>query len=173
MLWFSSSADFMEAMYVSPMTRDEMEQRRLEAAKDLLSGQSQSRVARKFGVSRTTASRWHRTLSQRGAEGLRKRRATGRPSRLGAEQLRRIPEIWAEGAVVHGFPDNRWTTARLAAVIEARFGVRYDHDHVGRLMHKLGLRTSDARRRNGQPQAGYLTVGYGVNGVTQMSPSAA
>jgi hypothetical protein len=30
-------------------------------------------------------------------------------------------------------------------VIEARFGVHYDHDHVGRLMQKLGLRQPRTR----------------------------
>jgi transposase len=29
---------------------------------------------------------------------------------------------------------------RFAAAIQARFGVRYDPDHVGRIMHRLGLR---------------------------------
>ena len=62
------------------LTRDEMESRRLMAAQDLQTGLSQSQVARKFGVSRTTASRWRRALSGRGVESLRKRRASGRPS---------------------------------------------------------------------------------------------
>src|SRR5947209_18606822 len=127
------------------LNRDEMERRRLEAVQDLQRGLTQSSVARKFCVSRTTASRWNRALQQNGVDGLRKRRATGRPSRLSREQLQLIPDIFSQGAVVHGFPDNRWTTARLTAIIEARFGVRYDHDHVGRLMQKLGLR--EARRR--------------------------
>ena len=69
------------------LTRDEMESRRLLAAQDLQRGLSQSQVARKFGVSRTTASRWYRSLSGKGVESLRKRRAPGRPSRLTAEQL--------------------------------------------------------------------------------------
>ena len=33
-----------------------------------------------------------------------------------------------------------WTTARFASAIEARYGIRYDPDHVGRIMHQLGLR---------------------------------
>ena len=121
------------------LNRDELERRRLEAAKDLLRGLTQSSVARKFGVSRTTASRWNRALRQKGIGSLRKRRATGRPSRLSREQLLLIPDIFAQGAVVHGFPDNRWTTARLVIVIEDRCGVRYNHDHVGKLMQQLGL----------------------------------
>jgi putative transposase len=124
----------METTFEASLNRDEMERRRLEAVEDLLQGLTQSKVARKFGVSRTTASRWNRALQQKGVDSLKKRRATGRPSRLSREQLQLIPDIFAQGAIVHGFPENRWTTARLAMVIEARFGVRYDHDHVGRLI---------------------------------------
>ena len=139
------------------LNRDEMEKRRLEAVQDLLTGLTQSTVARKFGVSRTTASRWNQALQQKGVESLRKRRATGRPSRLSREQLLLIPDIFAMGAIVHGFPDNRWTTARLATVIEARFGVHYDHDHVGRLMHKMGLREPTTRNAAYQFESAYAT----------------
>src|SRR5712692_7881053 len=135
----------METTFEASLNRDEMERRRLEAVQDLLTGLTQSSVARKFGVSRTTASRWNRALQLKGVESLRKRRATGRPSRLSREQLLLIPDIFAQGAIVNGFPDDRWTTARLAAVIEGRFGVHYDHDHVGRLMQKLGLREPKSR----------------------------
>jgi putative transposase len=128
----------------------------LEAVQDLLRGLTQSSVARKFGVSRTTASRWNRALQQNGVESLRKRRATGRPSRLTREQLLLIPDIFSQGAILHGFADNRWTTARLASVIQMRFGVRYDHDHVGRLMQKLGLREP---RQRSAPRA-YAATGY-------------
>ena len=69
------------------LTRNEMENRRLQAAQDLQRGLSQSQVARKFGVSRTTASRWCRALTGNGVEGLRKRRSPGRPSRLKPDQL--------------------------------------------------------------------------------------
>src|ERR1039458_1110142 len=55
------------------LSRDEMESRRLLAAQDLQTGLSQSQIARKFGVSRTAASRWTRALSGTGVESLRKR----------------------------------------------------------------------------------------------------
>jgi transposase len=117
-----------------------METRRLSAAQDLLNGASQSQVARRYHVSRTTASRWHRSIVQKGVEGLRKRRATGRPSRLTADQVDAIRSMYFEGAAAHGFSTDRWTTGRLATAIERKFGIRYDQDHVGRLMHKFGLR---------------------------------
>lgn len=121
------------------LTRDEMESRRLMAAQDLQIGLSQSKVARKYGVSRTTASRWQRALG-RGVEALRKRRAPGRPSRLSPDQLRGLKELYEAGPQAAGFTIAHWTTARFAEAIQSRFGIRYDPDHVGRLLHRLGLR---------------------------------
>jgi len=127
------------------LTRDEMESRRLLAAQDLQTGLTQSDVARKFGVSRTTASRWHRALNGTGVESLRKRRAPGRPSRLNQDQLRAIAELYRAGPRAAGFESDRWTTARFGDAIFAMCGVRYDPDHAGRIMHRLGLR--DKRRQ--------------------------
>jgi putative transposase len=137
----------MDTAAQSILTRDEMESRRLMAAQDLQRGLSQSQVARKFGVSRTTASRWHRALDGKGVEALRKRRAPGRPSRLTAEQLQGAAEIYEAGSLAAGFESGRWTTVRFADAIFQRFGVRYDPDHVGRIMHRLGLRERTRRRR--------------------------
>ena len=125
---------------LSSLNRDDMETRRLAAAKDLLNGSSQSQVARRYGVSRTTASRWHRSIVVKGVDGMRKRRATGRPSRLTADQVDTIRRMYFEGALAHGFSRDRWTTGKLAEAIERKFGIRYDQDHVVRLMHKFGLR---------------------------------
>jgi transposase len=122
------------------LSRDDMESRRLAAARELLNGLSQSQVARRYGVSRTTASRWHRSIVVKGLDGMKKRRATGRPSRLSADQLDAIRVMYREGAQAYGFSTDRWTTGKLAEAIERVFGIRYDQDHVGRLMHKLGLR---------------------------------
>jgi putative transposase len=155
----------------SALSREEMERRRLSAAQNLLNGYSQSRVARMYGVSRTTASRWHNALLHKGVDSLKKRRATGRPSRLTADQLNGIARIFAEGPQAHGMQAARWTTGRLALVIENQFGVHYDEDHVGRLMHKLGLR---ARRT----RAGsfYAPSVYSPNtslSATEISPTVA
>ncbi len=138
------------------LSREEMETRRLAAAGELLGGLTQSKVASKYGVSRTTASRWARALNNNGVDGLRKRRATGRPSRLRPDQLSQLREIYNEGALSAGFESDRWTTSKLAQVIEMKFGVRYDQDHVGRLLHKLGLRT----RRRPTPAPVYVPSLY-------------
>src|SRR5438105_13474387 len=87
----------METAAQGILTRDEMESRRLLAAQDLQTGLPQSQVARKFGVSRTTASRWSHALSGTGLESLRKRRAPGRPSRLTPDQLAETRAIYHAG----------------------------------------------------------------------------
>ena len=138
----------MDTTAESILTRDEMESRRLLAAQDLQRGLSQSQVARKFGVSRTTASRWFRSLSGTGLESLRKRRAPGRPSRLTTDQLNGVAEVYRSGSRAAGFESDRWTTARFADAIFVRYGVRYDPDHVGRIMHRLGLRERTRHRRH-------------------------
>src|SRR5262249_55473885 len=136
----------MELTAESILTRDEMESRRLMAAQDLQTGVSQSKVARKYGVSRTTASRWNRALSGNGVESLRKRRAPGRPSRLSQAQLQGVAEMYRGGCRAAGFDTDRWTTALFADAIFALFGIRYDPDHAGRIMHRLGLRDKREKR---------------------------
>jgi len=137
----------MDTVTLGILTRDEMESRRLMAASELQTGISQSQVARKFGVSRTTASRWNRALSGNGVEALKKRRAPGRPSRLTADQLKILTEMYQAGPRAANFDADRWTTARFAEGILAKFGVRYDPDHAGRIMHRLGLRERRKVRR--------------------------
>lgn len=147
-LWYSTNrASYMETAIPGMLSRDEMESRRLLAAQDLQTGLSQSQVARKFGVSRTTASRWNRSLSGRGMEALKKRRAPGRPSRLNAEQLAALKELYQAGPRAAGFDSDRWTTAKFADAILARFAIKYDPDHAGRIMHRLGLRERRKVRR--------------------------
>src|SRR5689334_2952646 len=114
----------METAAQGILTRDEMESRRLMAAQDLQRGLSQSQVSRKFGVSRTTASRWHRALNGKGVESLKKRRAPGRPCRLNRDQLEGVAELYRNGPRVVGFDSDRWTTMRFAHAIDTRFGIR-------------------------------------------------
>ncbi len=148
----------METAAEGILTRDEMESRRLLAAQELQAGLTQSQVARKFGVSRTTASRWARALSGKGVESLRKRRAPGRPSRLKGEQFQLVSEMYREGPRAAGFESDRWTTARFAEAIYRRFEVRYDPDHVGRIIHRLGLRERIRRRRRTEETLAPLVV---------------
>ncbi len=45
-----------------------------------------------------------------------------------------MPDLLSHGAEVWGFRGELWTCARVAAVIEEEFGVRYSRAHVSRLL---------------------------------------
>jgi transposase len=64
--------------------------------------------------------------------------------------------MYEQGARAWGFASDRWTTGRLADAIQRGFGIRYDCDHVGRLMHKFGLR--EKRRERVQRTAAAMPV---------------
>jgi hypothetical protein len=51
-----------------------------------------------------------------------------------------LRDVYHAGPRAAGFESDRWTTARFAEAIFRRFGVRYDPDHTGRIIHRLGLR---------------------------------
>ena len=115
-----------------------LERRRLEAARLLRQGLSQSEVARRVDVHRQSVSRWARALEQSGLRGLRRAKRTGRPPRLSAAQLRDLEQALKRGPEAFGFATGLWTARRVRDLIEYRTGVRYHEDHVWRLLHQLG-----------------------------------
>jgi transposase len=121
------------------LTRGQMEERRLAAARLLREGRlTQAEIGREVGVSRASVTRWKRRLVRGGMAALRRRRAPGRASRLTAAQWRRLLRILARGARPAGFETERWTLPRVAAVIRRRFAVRYHPRSLGRALRARG-----------------------------------
>jgi transposase len=108
--------------------RKDMERRRFSAARDLDGGMRQSDVARKYGVSRTSACRWAHMV--RNDESLLARATPGRPFRIEPDVLRQV---------IFECPQEMPNRV-MAKVIEDVTGVHYDEDHVGRLRHRFGQR---------------------------------
>ena len=115
-----------------------LEQRRMEAARLLRLGLSQSEVARKVGVHRQSVSRWARELEQSGVRGLRKAEHTGRPPKLSPAQLRELERALKRGPEALGYANGLWTAGRVRDLIADRTGVRYHEDHVWRILRQLG-----------------------------------
>lgn len=128
-----------------------MEARRLSAIPLLRSGESLSSIARRLNVSRQAVFVWARQLRRRGQAGLRRRPRPGRPLKLGRAQLAQLPRLLAQGAEAHGFSTSLWTTQRVADLIWRRFQVRYDRDHVCRLLHRFGWSWQKPARRAREP----------------------
>ena len=124
-----------------------MEARRLAALPLLQLGESLSSIARRLGVSRQAVFVWNRQWRRRGQAGLRRRPRPGRPPKLARRRLAQLPRLLAQGAEAHGFSSAIWTTQRVADLIWRRFQVRYDRDHVCRLLHRFGWSWQKPARR--------------------------
>jgi transposase len=117
---------------------DKLEQRRMEAARLLEKGYSQSEVARRVGVHRQSVSQWVRQLQQGGRRGLKKAGRAGRKPRLSAEDLRRVESGLKRGPQALGYETSLWTSARVASLIEQECGVKYDPSQAWRILRQLG-----------------------------------
>lgn len=124
-----------------------MEARRLAALPLLERGESLSSIARRLGVSRQAVFVWNRQWQRRGQAGLRRRARPGRPPKLARSRLAQLPRLLTQGAETHGFSSPLWTTQRVADLIWRRFRVRYDRDHVCRLLHRFGWSWQKPARR--------------------------
>jgi len=129
-----------------------LERRRMRAVRLFEQGETQSAVARRLDVSRTTAMRWAQAWDERGREGLRAAGRAGRAPRLSEEQLQQIEEVLLGGALGSGYPTQYWTLSRVAEVIEQLTRVHYHPGHVWRMLRKLGWSrqkpTTRARERD-------------------------
>jgi transposase len=111
-------------------------QRRLQAARLFAQDLSQAEIARRLGVSRQTASRWHARWRQGGRAGLAGPGRWGRPSRLSDRDWQRVERALLAGAVAQGFDTDLWTLARVAQVIWRLTGVSYHPGQVWWLLRR-------------------------------------
>ena len=114
-----------------------LQRRRLRAGRLLLKGVAQAEVARRVGVSRATVCDWNARLQQGGLDTLR-RRPRGRPAGLDAAMQTELARLLRAGAMAQGYAIELWTLARIAKVIERRFGRKYSTSQVWRILSAMG-----------------------------------
>jgi len=116
----------------------QLERRRRKAMKLLEEGLSLNEVGRRIGAAPISVKRWRDAWVKKGEDALAPKPVPGRPCKLTQRQKKRLVKILLKGAIKNGYSTDLWTTARLAEVIEEKFGIRYHRDHIGRLMKSLG-----------------------------------
>jgi len=104
-------------------------------------------IGRRMGCHASSVLRWRNALRSGGADALKAKPASGRPSRLTARQKSRLVCFLAQGAMAHGYRTELWTTQRIAALIERRLGVKYHRNHVGKILHQVGWSHQKPERR--------------------------
>ena len=130
-----------------PGSPEVLERRRQRAIALLREGLPPVEVARRLGVERRSVRRWHARYKQGGAEALAAQPATGRPPKLDVRSKTQLQRSLLRGARACGYPTDLWTCPRVAEVIQRQFGVRYNVDHIGRLLHALGWSPQKPERR--------------------------
>jgi transposase len=126
------------------------EGRRLRAWELHQKGWKQQAVAEALGVTQGAVSQWIKRAREGGVEALRHRPAPGATPRLTPQQRAQLPELLAKGAESFGFRGDLWSQPRIAALIQAQFGVSYHPSQVGRILKACGWTRQKPLRRASQ-----------------------
>lgn len=131
---------------------DNLERRRLKAAKLFDRGLSQGEVSRQLEVHRQSVSRWHQAWRRQGTKALLKAGRAGRKARLLPRQLEELRRGLKEGPEVLGYGTGLWTSWRVAELIHRQTGQKFHPGHVWRILRSLGWScqrpTGRARQRD-------------------------
>ena len=108
----------------------ELERRRELAVARVAQGHPQAQVAAILGVHHHTVSRWVCTARDRGTDALKAKPTPGRPRKLTARQEKTVLGWVAKSPTSFGFATELWTSRRLAALIEQRWGIHFNSNYL-------------------------------------------
>jgi|SRR5437016_2047878 len=97
--------------------------------------------------------------SFRGLGALNRSGRAGRKSQLGTAELRRIERALKRAQEALGYESGRWTSARVALLIERECGVRYHPAHAWRLVRDLVWSSQKPTGRACERDEGVLRCG--------------
>lgn len=117
-------------------TAEELQRRRIRAVELMSSGQSHTKIAEVLGVDRGTLYRWRR-IALAGPDGLKAVAHPGAPRQLEEAQFHELEYLLGQGAKTHGWPNELWTSKRVAILIQKFFDVQYHEGHVRRIMRNV------------------------------------
>jgi hypothetical protein len=100
------------------LTREQMEERRLEGGRLLKEGKlSNAETSRQLGVIRGSVGVWAKAIKAGSLRRLRQRKSSGRRSKLTAEIRRKLKRLLDRGALAAGFPIDQWTLVCASELI--------------------------------------------------------
>ena len=121
------------------VSRHEREARRKEAGMMFRHGATQGAVAKKFGVSRAAACKWHTAWDTNGMEGLNSKGPPGFASALDTAHRAKFKRAILKGPLSYGYDTNLWTLSRLAEVLKKIARVRFGPVRTWQIVRGLGF----------------------------------
>ncbi|MDH6703345.1 transposase [Kitasatospora sp. MAA19] len=97
---------------------------RLQVVERFEGGEENREIAAALRVSERSVERWRRQWRERGEAGVLSKGSPGRP-RLSERQIASLERELERGPLAHGWEDQRWTLARVKALIGRLFHVGY------------------------------------------------
>jgi len=128
-------------------TPKELQRQRFRAIALLRGGHRACVVAQMLGVSQGAISRWHNAYERDGPKGLKAKAHPGPKPKLTTKQRDKLAGLLLQGPRKHGYANELLTLARVAEVIQRRFGVRYDPSGVWHLLRGMGWSCQKPERR--------------------------
>jgi len=128
--------------------RARREKVRLQAAQMFAQDMDPVQIARLLRVSARSVYQWRRAWRAGGEAALASRGPGGNPCKLDDGQLARLRAALDAGPAAYGWAqDQRWTLARVAALIRRLFRVGYTLRGVSYLLHRMGFTPQVAAHR--------------------------
>jgi putative transposase len=119
--------------------RSRREQLRLQAAEMFAHDAGARLIARELRVSAKPVCQWRRPWRAGGEKALASKGAGGNPGKLDQAQIAQLRAVLEAGPAACGrAQDQRWTLARVAALVTRLFEVSYTLRGMSYLLHRLG-----------------------------------
>src|SRR5262245_9258345 len=97
-------------------------------------------IAADLAVTTRTVQRWLNAYRERGLDGIRPRKAPGKPGKIPAGLADEVKRWVIEGPAKQGLDRANWTHEELADHLYKAKGIRTSRPAVGRFCRKLGIR---------------------------------
>jgi transposase len=102
-------------------------------------GKTQAEVAKRFGVSRAAACKWHAAWEKEGMKGLDSKGPPGFDSALDLKRRKQFKAAILKGPLAHGYGTNLWTLNRLAEVLKKTTKVAFGPVRTWQVVRELGF----------------------------------
>ncbi len=121
------------------LTKQAKEEMRIESVRRVIRGkESPEKVTEDYGYSRTNIYEWLKIYREKGYNGLKARKSTGRPKSLTKKEIRQL-KIWlGKNPKQLKFHFGLWTMKMVQELIKNKFGKKYATSGIHGLLKSLG-----------------------------------
>ena len=100
-----------------------------------------------LGIEHSVIFRWQQRFRKGGVAGMQTRKAPGRQSTLGPDELLRLAEMIEAGPEACGFDTGTWTSAIIKQLVQKKMGHNLSASQLRRILAKLGFSYQMPKKR--------------------------